>query len=406
MDKSDKVPHPSLWMVLYLPFGALGGYVTVALTFMATKSGLSIGEASLIIASQMLINWLKWLWAPAVDITLSPKRWYLISTAFSAVGVFAMSIVPLGINTLGLLLIIVASANLINSVVGMSVESMMTQLTPKDQVGRVSSWFQAGNLGGAGLGGALGLFLLQHTSKSWISGAVIGCVFLLCCFALLPLPALKSERSEFGAMGAVKKVSKDFWHSLKAPAGMLTAILCFLPISTGAAQGTLSQSAVAAFWQAGASEVELVQGLLSGLVTVFGCFLGGWICNKINSRTAYAFFGIFLALIATGMAISPATVNMYIAWNIIYAFGVGLSYAAFTAMVLMAIEKDAAATGYNVYASLSNFPLWWMGLLLGFVAQRKGPRLMLFTEAILGVIGVILFLTINRSFQKEETVAT
>jgi hypothetical protein len=81
-------------------------------------------------------------------------------------------------------------------------------------------------------------------------------------------------------------------------------------------------------------------------------------------------------------------------------------YAAFTAMVLMAIEKDAAATGYNVYASLSNFPLWWMGLLLGFVAQRKGPRLMLFTEAILGVIGVILFLTINRSFQKEETVAT
>ena len=404
MDKSKNIPHPIFWTILYLPFGALGGYVSVALTFMATKSGLSIAEASLLIASQLLINWLKWLWAPAVDITLSPKLWYLISTMLSAVGVVAMSSVPLGKDTLGLLLVIVASANLINSVVGMSVESMMTQLTPKDQVGRVSSWFQAGNLGGAGLGGALGLYLLQHTSHSWISGAVIGFVFLMCCFALLRLPEFKVQESELGAVGAVKKVSKDFWHSLKAPAGMLTAILCLLPVSTGAAQGTLAQSAVAGFWNAGASEVEFVQGLLSGLITVIGCFVGGSICNKMNSRMAYSFFGIFLALIACGMAVSPATTSMYIAWNIIYAFGVGLSYAAFTAMVLVAIDKDTAATGYNVYASLSNFPIWWMGLLLGLVADKKGPRAMLFTEAALGIVGVVLFLIVNNRFRKGEKI--
>ncbi len=28
-------PHPFVWTVLYLPFGALGGFVTVALTFLA-----------------------------------------------------------------------------------------------------------------------------------------------------------------------------------------------------------------------------------------------------------------------------------------------------------------------------------------------------------------------------------
>lgn len=54
-------PHPSLWMILYIPFGALGGFVSVALTFLATQSGLSIMEGSLIIGSQLLISWMKWL---------------------------------------------------------------------------------------------------------------------------------------------------------------------------------------------------------------------------------------------------------------------------------------------------------------------------------------------------------
>ena len=54
-------PHPIVWLILYIPFGALGGFVTVALTFFATQHGLSITEGALIVGSQMLINWLKWL---------------------------------------------------------------------------------------------------------------------------------------------------------------------------------------------------------------------------------------------------------------------------------------------------------------------------------------------------------
>ena len=176
---------------------------------------------------------------------------------------------------------------------------------------------------------------------------------------------------------------------------MLTAILCILPVATGAAQGTLTQAAVANFWGAGAGHVELVQGLLAGVITAVGCFIGGWVCNRMNARTAYAVCGIVLALIAAGMAISPNTVSMYVAWNMIYALGVGVSYAAFTAMVLVAIGRSAAATGYNVFASLSNFPIWWLGLLLGWAADHHGPRMMLLTEAGLGIVGVVVFLLID-----------
>lgn len=393
---ATRPPHPIVWLILYIPFGALGGFVTVALTFLATQHGLSISEGALIIGSQLLINWLKWLWAPIVDITLSPKRWYVISTAFSALGVLAMSATPLGKEMLGLLLIIIALANLINSVVGMAVEAMIASLTPADQIGRVSAWFQAGNLGGTGLGGALGLFLIQHLPQPWMSGAIMGSLFMACCLALLPVPQVNARVSHSNSTQAVKAVVLNLWGIVKAREGFLTAFLCMLPVASGAAQGVLTQSAVAAHWGAGAEQVELVQGLLVGVITVFGCFLGGWFCDHMRPRTAYAAFGIALAAIAVAMAYSPATIRMYIVWNMIYAFGVGLSYAAFTAMVLSVIGRGAAATGYNVFASLSNFPLWWLGLLLGWVADHRGPSVMLVAEAVLGILGVFVFMAINR----------
>ncbi len=400
--KAAKLPHPIVWLILYIPFGALGGFVSVALTFLATQHGISISEGSLIIGSQLLISWLKWLWAPMVDVTMSPKKWYVFSTVFSAVGVLAMAAVPLGKDTLGFLLIIIALANLINSIVGMSVEAMIAGLTPHDQVGRVSAWFQAGNLGGAGLGGALGLFLIQKLPSPWMSGAVMGVLFISCCLALIPLPSVPAHVSEKRAIDAVRKVTLGFWNMIKERLGVLTALMCILPIATGAAQGALTQAAVAGFWGAGAGEVELVQGLLSGVITAAGCFLGGWICNRMKAHIAYAIFGLALAAVALGMAFSPATVAMYVVWNMIYALGVGLSYAAFTAMALHAIGKSAAATGYNVFASLSNFPLWWLGLLLGWMAEKHGPRSMLITEAVLGFIGVLFFMSVDRILWRDK----
>src|SRR5262249_52771684 len=155
-----------------------------ALTFLATEHGLSISEGALLNGAQMLTQWLKWLWAPVVDVTLSPRRWYVISTAASAVGILAMAAVPLGPSTLPALLAIIAVASLINSVVGMAVEAIIASCTPPDQIGRTSAWFQVGNLGGTGLGGALGLFLVTSLPAPWMAGAIMGVLFMMCCFAL------------------------------------------------------------------------------------------------------------------------------------------------------------------------------------------------------------------------------
>ncbi|HSQ65963.1 MAG TPA: MFS transporter [Polyangiaceae bacterium] len=385
------VRHPIVWTILYLPFGALGGFVGVALTFLATKHGLSITEGALLSGSSLLISWLKWLWAPIVDVTLSPRRWYVISTFASAIGVLTMSVVPLAPQTLGLLLAVIALASLVNSVVGMAVEAMIAASTPADQIGRVSAWFQAGNLGGNGLGGALGLWLVVHLPAPWMAGAIMGALFILCCTALLATPEARAHAAPDGALAATKSVVRDLWEMIRTKGGLLAAILCVLPVGTGAASGVLTQAKVAAAWHAGEDEVALVQGLLAGLVTTVGCFAGGWLCHRMRPRTAYATIGLVLAVIAAGMAGSPRTVTMYVVWNLVYALGVGLAYAAFTAVVLDAMGKGSGATKYNVYASLSNFPIWWLGLLLGVTADRWGAGSMLLVEAAMGVVGVLIF---------------
>lgn len=390
---AKKTPHPVVWTILYLPFGAFSGFVGVGLTFLATRHGMSISEGALLNGAQLATQWLKWLWAPVVDITLTPRRWYVLATGASALGVLAMSAVPLGPETLPVLLAIIAVASLVRSVVGMAIESLIAASTPPDQIGRVSAWFQAGNLGGNGLGGALGLFLLVNLPKPWMAGAVMAALFVLCTLVLRHTtnPSHGHGDASAGTLEAVKGVFGDVRKMLRTKGGLLSAVLCVLPVGTGAAQGVLAQAKVAALWGAGEREVELLQGLASGFVTAIGCFAGGWLCQRIVPRTAYALIGVALAVIATAMAISPATVTMYVVWSMVYAFGVGLAYAAFTAVVLSAIGQGSAATKYNFYASLSNFPIWWLGLALGVAADRWGARNMLLAEAALGVAGVVIF---------------
>lgn len=393
MEPSRKAPHPIVWAILYLPFGAFSGFVTVALSFLATGQGLSISEGALLNGAQLLMQWLKWLWAPLVDITLTPRRWYIISTVGTGLGVAVMSAMPLSEKALPALLAVIAATSLINSVVGMSIEALIAGTVAEKDVGKVSGWFQAGNLGGAGLGGGLGLVLLKHLPRPWMGGAILGTLFVACTLLLSFTPDVAGHRGK-GAAAAVRAVLVDLRKMAKTKGGLIAAMLCFMPIGTGAAQGLLAQANVASAWGAGESEVAWVQGFTAGIVTAIGCFIGGWLCQRMHPRLAYPLIGVLMAFVAVLMALLPKTVNMYIALNLAYALVVGLAYAGFTALVLRGMGAGSGATKYNVFASLSNFPLWWLGITLGLVAQKWSPRAMLLAEAGFGVVGVILYVIV------------
>lgn len=378
--------------MLIVPFGASGGFVTVALAYLATRHGLSVEQGATLVAASIFPHVWKFFWAPVGDKTLTRKRWYLISTAAIAASLFALSLIPLNPSTLPTIWLIVLVSSFAATFVGFSVESIVAHVTPPSHRGSVSGWFQAGNLGGEGIGGGFGLWLLNHTPAPWIAGSVMALLMGACAIALRFVPEVPAERSSGSVWSAVKHVGQDLWQVIKSRNGILCAVLCVVPVGTGAARSVLTQAEVAGLWGAGEGDVALIQGFLTGGVSMVGCLTGGWLCSKaVAPRAGYAIFGGLMALVTLGMAYGPMTVPAYVGFNLAYAFVTGLCYASFSTFVLDAIGAGHAATKYNGFASLSNAPIWYTGLILAAAQTSGGAKGMLLTESMMGVGGMVLF---------------
>jgi MFS family permease len=185
-------------------------------------------------------------------------------------------------------------------------------------------------------------------------------------------------------------------------AGVLALILCFLPIGTGVAPF----AALATEWHASDHTVAIVSGVLGGIVSAVGCFVGGWLCDRIDRKDAYVLFGLFQAGCGLAMAWLARTEGEFVVWTLIYSFGSGLAYAAFSAFVLEAIGKGAAATKYNALASLSNTPIYFMTMVDGWAHDKWDSTRMFYTESGLAVISAALFLVLARVLWPSRTFRT
>ena len=387
-----KPAHPFVFLVLMLPFGVVSGYVSVALGYQYSRAGISVEAIAALVAAGLLPQVIKFLWAPVVDAALSLKKWYILSAKITTACIIATGILPVKASSLPLCTIIVVVANVAVSFLGMATYGLGAHDTPHHLKGHVGGFLQAGNLGGSGIGGGVGLWLAQHFANPWLSPLVIGLSCSLCCIALIfvnePASTVQAEK----VIKTLENLFRDIWETLKTRMGILAMILCFLPLGTGAASNLWS--AVAGDWHASADTVAIVTGVFSGLVTAAGCLFGGWLCDRMDRQIAYTIFGLLLAVCTVLMAFAPHTELMYIIWTSLYAFITGLSYAGFTAFVFEAIGKGAAATKFTVYASLSNAPIYYMTIVDGWAHTHYGPSGMLNIEAAFGVLGVVIFLAL------------
>jgi MFS family permease len=382
--------RPVVFLVLMLPFGVMSGYLTVTIAYQLSHAGWSVDEIAALVAASFIPHTWKFLWAPIADTTLKRRTWYLLAAAVSAVGVWATGAVPGEPRFVPLLYAVVIVSNFAVTFLAMAAESLMVYGTDPARHGRAAGWFQAGNLGGFGLGGGAGLWMAEHLSQPWIAGTVLGVACALCSVALVfvaepPAAALTTG----SARRRVVEVLKDVWHVARTRPGYLALLICFLPIGSGAASNLWS--AVADDWHASADTVALVTGALNGVVSAAGCLAGGYLADRIDRKSAYALYGLALAVCAAAMAWAPRTEPMYVAFTTAYALIQGLCYAGFSAVVLEAIGLGAAATKYTLYGSLSNMPIMYMTVINGAAHTRWGAGGMLYTEALVGVLGLLAF---------------
>ena len=188
MTRCQPHTHPIVFMFLILPFGVMGGYVSVALAYLFSKAGIPVERVAALVAVGIIPHTWKFLWAPLVDSFLTRRGWYLIAGLLSAIGILATGVMPIVPSSLVPLTAIILLSNFAVTFLGMATDSLMAYGTPPELKGRAGEWFQAGNLGGAGLGGGAGLWLAQRLPAPWMAGAILAGACLLCCFALFFVP--------------------------------------------------------------------------------------------------------------------------------------------------------------------------------------------------------------------------
>lgn len=384
---------PITFFFLVLPYGISSGFVSITLPFFLTGAGFSVAAAGAIVAVGVSANLWLFLWGPLADLTLTPKRWYLIGLTTGAISIFALSLIPFQQSAVAILTVMVFVSQIATTLVVLPVGGLMAHTVPEEKKGRAAGWYQAGNLGGNGVGGGAGVWLGAHMSKEF-AGSTLALVMLLAAFALHFASDVRIVSPGESFRARMRLLGRDLLAMLRLAIPLLTIVLVASPIGAGAMNNLWS--AVASDWQASADMVALVTGVLNGIVAALGCIAGGWVVDRYGRWWAYFGFGVALAFVAIVMAALARTPLVYEIGVLFYAFFVGAGYAAFSAMVVHAIGRGVASTKYAFCQSLGNLPVVYMTALNGYVHDRYGTSWMLMNEALVAIACVILGLLVLR----------
>jgi MFS transporter, PAT family, beta-lactamase induction signal transducer AmpG len=398
--RSRESTAPYLFFFLDLPSGISSGFASITLPFVLTQAGFSVAAASAIVALGVSANLWRFLWGPIADLTLTARRWYLIGLITTAATLFLLSVIPLRTSSSGLIYAVVFISQVASTLVMLPLGGMMAHTVAEEAKGRAAGWYQAGNLGGNGIGGGAGVWLAAHYSKE-IAGAALAISMLACALALFFVADVRIVTTE-----TLRQRMLLLWRDLvaivTAAIPLLITILVCSPIGAGAMNNVWA--AVAPDWRASADMVALVTGVLNGVVAAAGCVVGGWIADRVGFWWTYFTSGIAIAAVAIIMAIAARTPASFSVGVLSYAFTNGVAYAAFSALVLLAIGKGAASTKYAALCSLGNLPVVYMTALDGWVHDRYGTAWMLHFDGLAGVVCIVFaMLALHRILRRQAT---
>ncbi|MEY2531356.1 MAG: transporter, family, beta-lactamase induction signal transducer AmpG [Verrucomicrobiota bacterium] len=397
---------PVTFFFLVLPYGISSGFVSITLPFVLVRAGFSVALAASIAAVGVAANLWRFLWGPVADLTLTARRWYLLGLATAAVTLLLLGFIPIQHNAIGLLMAVVFISQVAGTLIVLPVGGLMAHTVADEAKGRAAGWYQAGNLGGTGLGGGAGVWLASHFSKE-IAGGALAIAMLASAAAIYFASDVRIVSTE--TIGErMRLLGRDIFDMLRHAIPLFTIVLVMSPIGAGAMNGLWS--AVAPDWKAEPDRVALVAGILNGVISAVGCIAGGWIADRVGRWWSYFGSGVALALVAIAMAIIARTPQTFAIGVIVYAFFVGMAYAAFSAVVLFAIGRGAASTKYATLSSLGNIPVVYMTAMNGWVHDRFGTVWMLAAEALAGLVCVALALfvlqLINTMQSRRQVSAT
>jgi MFS family permease len=386
--------------LLMLPNGISSGFAFVTLPYVLTHSGFSVAQVAAIVAVGASASLFRFVLGPVVDVSLSIRKWYLFSILAIITTLLVLSVTPLNVNGLALITALVFISQIAGNISVLPIGAFMAKRIEESKKGKASGWYQAGSLAGNGLGGGAGLWLAEHYNIN-----VAGIVLSIACIAFsIIVFSLKDIFHEKGKtfVHEITGLGKDLLSMLKVPVTLFAIVLIIMPIGTGAMANLWS--AMAEDWKVDADTVALITGLLSGIISAFGCVAGGYIADRWGIWVAYLGGGVVCALVTVIMAVLPMQIDVYIAGVLFYAFTMGMIYAAFTAVLLFAIGKKHVATKFSLMGSLGNISVVYMTTFNGWMHDQFNSKYMLVAEALIGILFVIIFALILKRMKYKKLI--
>src|SRR5438270_9128300 len=168
---------PVTFFFLVLPYGISSGFVSITLPFVLTRAGFSVAMAASIVALGVSANLWRFLWGPIADLTLTARRWYFLGLGTAAATLLILGLIPLYQHAVGSLMAVVFMSQVAGTLIVLPVGGLMAHTVAEKAKGRAAGWYQAGNLGGTGIGGGVGVWLATPFSKA-VAGVVLSIAML------------------------------------------------------------------------------------------------------------------------------------------------------------------------------------------------------------------------------------
>ncbi len=370
-----------------LPYGFTSSITTLLMPYLLRKHGMPVDRIANIVAIALLPSIWAFLWSPLADTGIRRRTWVIFSSLAASVA-GAAAILGIGGShaaLTALLFLMNAFAGLLSSACG----ALLTNM-PESLRGRSAGWYQGGNLGGSAIGGGLVIWLADHASLPVVAITIVAAMGLPSLAALWieeTAPLRRAIGPQLLAMG------RDLREVFRARRTWIGLVFFLSPVGSSAIGNLIS--GVGQDYHASGNEVLWVTGIGGGLLSAFGCFIGGVIADKMNRMIAYALSGGIAAVFGIYLGFAHATPFTYAAGYSGYAVASGFAYAVYTALLLDVLghRKDAAASAYSILNASSNLPITYMTWIDGLGYKRWGATGLMATDAAAnGVFGFLLLI--------------
>jgi len=365
--------------------GTYWGFITTAMPFLLRKQGIPIDQIASISALTGIAQVVYVLWSPIVDMGITRRAWVLLLSLVSALMLLVAILLPLP-RCLAAYAALLALGNAVNTSTSIASGGLMAVLMPPPDHGKAGGWYQAGNLGGAALAGGICIWLSEVVSLRALAVIAAAMVFIpsLAVFAvheperdLTPNPAL--FRQMFHKLRELMR-QRATW----------VGFLFFLSPIGAAALNTLF-SGLGVDYRAPSQMVVWVTGFGGAVFTSLGSVAGGFVCDRMDRRSAYMVSGGLSAVVSGAMMMLPLSPMVFAVGASAYLVAAGFCYAAYNALALELTEGEPCTGGtrFSLFAAAANVPVAYMTWLDGQGSRLWGIRGLMGTDTAGNVLGIV-----------------